>query len=387
MDDAELDLARRAKAGDLDARNQIIMSMHKFIYGRARKYHFNEDNIDDAVNAVILRILRKFDAYNPEVGTRPISYFGKLVDHELLHYRNCCNVIPLPANALQHESTAPYARRALNILSGDAPMGMDENGDFSCLLDFLADKKTVTPDDDSQEILARQLDRLWAIINKLPNRERDIISRRLNGESLKDIGDNIGVTRERVRQLQLRGLAQLKRLWYALGDIKMGRQKDIGIRKLVLSCGPHATYAQIKEKADAANMVISHGLLRQIRSEIDTNTLPPGCEIREKDDKPHIPDPPKKVTKTTLPVPAQPKPAVVVVTQAKKDEEAATVPFKRKIDLAAIDDDEAANIVSHVRYLAAPRWVRQADGTTDLHGRTRQGSSAQTDAGVICHGK
>lgn len=52
--------------------------------------------------------------------------------------------------------------------------------------------------------------RAAAILAELPARERGIMRRRLDGESLSDIGASLGVSRERVRQLYERGLDRIR---------------------------------------------------------------------------------------------------------------------------------------------------------------------------------
>ena len=44
--------------------------------------------------------------------------------------------------------------------------------------------------------------KLENIINELDEEKKDIITRRLNGETLKSIGDSVGKTRERIRQIE-----------------------------------------------------------------------------------------------------------------------------------------------------------------------------------------
>ena len=52
--------------------------------------------------------------------------------------------------------------------------------------------------------------KLENIINELDEEKKDIITRRLNGETLKSIGDSIGKTRERIRQIEVKALRKLR---------------------------------------------------------------------------------------------------------------------------------------------------------------------------------
>ena len=77
----------------------------------------------------------------------------------------------------------------------------DDNNPDPCLL--LADKK-----------LGNQVDH-W--LDQLPDRERDVIQRRFglrnqHSETLAEVGDALGVTRERVRQIQIQALKRLRKI-------------------------------------------------------------------------------------------------------------------------------------------------------------------------------
>ena len=54
--------------------------------------------------------------------------------------------------------------------------------------------------------------KLENIINELDEEKKDIIIRRLNGETLKSIGDSIGKTRERIRQIEKKFFDSLEKI-------------------------------------------------------------------------------------------------------------------------------------------------------------------------------
>lgn len=99
----------------------------------------------------------------------------------------------------------------------NAPVGEDEDSEF---LDMLAD-----PGPTPEESVGDRLDRaarsacLQDALSDLSPREREIIERRFLGEdsksTLADIGERYGVTKERIRQIEGKALAKLKR---ALGE-------------------------------------------------------------------------------------------------------------------------------------------------------------------------
>jgi len=95
-------------------------------------------------------------------------------------------------------------------LSLEAPVG---DGDENVIGDFLGDGQSATLlDSASQALLEEQL---RGVRNELAARERQVLEMRfgLNGASprtLEDIGDVLGVSRERVRQIEAKALRKLR---------------------------------------------------------------------------------------------------------------------------------------------------------------------------------
>ncbi len=101
-------------------------------------------------------------------------------------------------------------RHTLYPFSLDKPVNDEEDSVFG---DFIEDESAVIPEDEeSPRFLSEQIDQL---LTQLPARERIIIEMRfgMNGHkqhTLNEIGIKIGLTRERIRQLEKRSLNQLR---------------------------------------------------------------------------------------------------------------------------------------------------------------------------------
>lgn len=105
-------------------------------------------------------------------------------------------------------------KAAQSTISMDTPASSDE--DATKLSDFIVDESTITPDSRvSQENL---LDDIRRILNQLSQKERDVLILRYgldnNGakKTLDEIGSQYGVSRERIRQIENRAIAKLKKL-------------------------------------------------------------------------------------------------------------------------------------------------------------------------------
>lgn len=97
----------------------------------------------------------------------------------------------------------------LNITSLDDELGYE---DTNTLKDIIADKKTQLPE---KIMLEHKLYKyLISILNELPLREKTIIENRFglkrDSQTLEEIGQKYGLTRERIRQIEVKVLKKLK---------------------------------------------------------------------------------------------------------------------------------------------------------------------------------
>ena len=104
-------------------------------------------------------------------------------------------------------------RQSLTTSSLDAPIKADEGN--SCLVDLIADSYTESP----LELVQRSIDQeqlaLW--LNHLNQQEREVLSLRFgldghNRHSLAEIGRSLDVSRERIRQVELKALRKLRQI-------------------------------------------------------------------------------------------------------------------------------------------------------------------------------
>ena len=105
-------------------------------------------------------------------------------------------------------------KSAQSTISMDTPATSGEES--SKISDFIIDNSTITPDSRvSQDNL---LEDIRNILNKLSQKERDVLILRYgldshgNKKTLDEIGTQYGVSRERIRQIETRAIAKLKKL-------------------------------------------------------------------------------------------------------------------------------------------------------------------------------
>jgi len=190
-------LARRCRAGDPAARRRLVAANLRFVVSIARRYRGRGVPLADLVNEGNLGLVRAADRFDPERGVRFISY---------AHFWVRRGMTQAIAREDERPSPSDPPRRRVSF---DEPAP----GSAWALAEVLADDKVV----GIQVALEREglRDALEASLMDLPERERTIL-RSYFGlgldrcRNLGEISREIGVTRERVRQLKERGLARLR---------------------------------------------------------------------------------------------------------------------------------------------------------------------------------
>jgi RNA polymerase sigma factor (sigma-70 family) len=237
-------LARRAKAGDAQAREQLIERLLPFVDALARSYRTAGLDHRDLVQEGIVGLLRALRRYDPDRGT-PFRAWATWWIRQALQEARSDFVRPLrlPRAALrqlahlkaEHEriyareqrdaSLAELASRTgIDLAQAEAllrvdprPRSLDETvpgseGEVGTLGTLLEDPVAA---DDYEEVLDTVAGtQLRALLSRLTEREREIVDARFGfgrpQERLVEIGERLGISAERVRQLEQRALAKLR---------------------------------------------------------------------------------------------------------------------------------------------------------------------------------
>jgi len=238
----ERELARAIARGDKDARTRMISANLRLVVRIARDYQGRGMSLDDLIGEGNLGLIRAAEEFDPQFGTRFSTYAGYWIKQAIRHALiNTTTTIRIPAHMVGLLTKWRRAERELTRELGRAP-GFDEVAGRLGLTemqkslvakarranqvklesgvadedDYWSPDDSIDPDDGPTAELEAGDDRadLLRRMQVLDERERMVLTFRygLNGVvplTLKEIGEQLGVTREWVRKIEIRAVRKL----------------------------------------------------------------------------------------------------------------------------------------------------------------------------------
>jgi RNA polymerase sigma factor (sigma-70 family) len=247
-------LWRRAHKGDKPAKKELVERNLRLVIPIAKKYYRPGLDFLDIIEEGNLGLMHAIDKFDPTKGFRFSTYGAYWIEQSIrraIDEQSKTIRIPphawealrrwlrqwdqlhghlgrdptlqemaqkLHLSARQVKGILDAAEAARGIGSLEAPLDDDEN---LTIKDVISDNEMYAP--DRLISLFKLHDELDVALSQLPLRERQILEMRfgLNGENqtLEEVGKKLRVSRERVRQLEKRGLERLRRLAQRMGIV------------------------------------------------------------------------------------------------------------------------------------------------------------------------
>jgi RNA polymerase sigma factor (sigma-70 family) len=183
----EAELIRLAQGGDRQARNELIEAHMGFIRTRVSASIGSHRDVDEYIGIGVEAFMRCIAVFDPARGVKITSYSGDAI-----------------TRAAWRALNTEWAKK-----SRTSSMDSDPNG-RGPLSKQMQDTRAAKPH-DAADRNARMFD-LEDAISLLDDKERYVIRCRLAGETMKQIGVRLGLSRERVRQIELSARANIREM-------------------------------------------------------------------------------------------------------------------------------------------------------------------------------
>ena len=241
----ERELAEKIKAGDLEAKQKMVEANLRLVVMIAKKtIHVSKIPMSDLIQEGNIGLMIAVDKFNPDLGYKFSTYANWWIKQSMfkaISEQGYCMKIPVyiqetmsKFSKIKHEMereenktvTNKEVAKKMNVepdkidlflsaysksLSLEGPVNTDDNKDMT-LGEIIKDESSTVEDIIVYEGLKSDI---YSIVSSLKEREQDVIKMRFGlgdtvKKTLEEIGNLYGVTKECIRQTEMRALKKLR---------------------------------------------------------------------------------------------------------------------------------------------------------------------------------